>query len=446
MLEPSPRTRSRRHRVAAALAGTLAGLLLLSACSGPSAPSVVTVQGRVLDVDKGPVAKATVLIDGKVTTTASDGSFTVTNVATPYDAAVTSSSWYDVYVFEGLGRSDPTLQVNQLSTGSYATVAGSLGSAPFQSSEVGAVVPVGSSDADGEIVAAAGSGPAFGPGYLYWPPTGPLATTLYGLRALTDSSGFPTSFTGMGSLPITLHNGDALTNVTIPMGPVGTAALSGSFQLPSGYALTNFAAVVRFGTSTSGALLALPVPNLTPGGAFSNAMVPQASGLGYGLVATANDGNGSSTAGWGIVAGPGTAASYAPPAAPQVTAPADGTTHVTTATTFSWAALPGSVYVLNVTANTGSGPYIRIVTTRTSATIPDLSAINRGLPNNATVSVNLWATGPYASMDDATSASGMWSTDAVLLAFFDSSPMAISGNHAPGWSTSSKTITVTTAP
>ncbi len=434
-----------RSPLAIASLAVLAVLTLLTGCGGPAAPSVITVQGRVIDFS-GPIANANVLLDGKVTSTATDGTFTVADVHAPYDVTLSFAGDSEVWVYEGLTRADPTVQVLWFPAGHQATVAGTIGTAPFQSNETGAMFPGGSELAFGGAGGSTGSS-TIGPGTVQWSTTDPLHTTLYGIRAIVDGSGNPTSYTGYGSTDVTLHDGDALTGVTIPASSVSTGALSGSLTAPSGYTLADGRAVIRFGPASAGALLGLQLASVNPSGSFSNTMVPIATGISHGLAATATDGAGDSTTAWDAVTAPNPSASLILPNVAMPTAPASGATNVAPGATFSWTALTGSVYLLTLDP-AGPGTQLHIVTTDTSTTLPDLTAINRALPNSAGYSFWVQAVGPYASMDAVAGPAGMAGPLLELEGIFGggSGPISIAGPDMPSWSTLSKDSTFTTAP
>lgn len=431
-----------------ALASVLAALLLLAGCSGPTAPAVVSVNGRVLTLG-APVANASILVDGKVTTTASDGTFTVNDVTTPYDITVSFASSTDVWIFQGLTLPDPTVQLLSFTPGFQASVSGTIGTAPYQTNEVGAVFPAGATVALGGAVAQSG-GTTFGPGAIKWGPDDPLQTTLYALRVITDGSGNPSSYTGYGSLAVTLHNGDTLTGLAIPTQAVGTAALGGTISAPAGYNLSGGAAVVRLGPSSGGTLVGLPLANLVPPGSFSNTMVPVASGISYGLVASANDGSGGDfTAAWDAVTAPNPSASLMLPSAALPTAPADNAVNVAPGTAFSATTLAGSIYLFRLAPNGSTGPTVTLVTANPSTTLPDLSAINRALPSSTAYTLQVYAVGSFASMNAAAADPGAFAKELELEALLTgggSGPIGISGPDQPAWFTSSKTTAFTTAP
>ncbi len=439
---PTPVPRS----TVVALVALLSALLLLASCSGPATPAVISVNGRVITLGD-PVANASILVGGKVTATAADGTFTVNDVTTPYDVTVSFQSSTDVWIFQGLTRPDPTLQLLSFTPGFQATVSGTIGTAPYQTNEVGAVVPAGTTVAFGGAVVKSGT-TSFGPGTIRWGPDDPLQTTLYALRVVLDSNNQPASYTGFGSLAVTLHNGDALTGLAVPTQPVATAALSGSISAPPGFSFNGAGVVLRIGPASGGTVMGLPV-NLVPPGTFSNAMVPVASGIGYGLIASAGDGSaGDSTAAWDTVTAPNASATLALPTPSQPIAPAPNAVGVGPGTTLSATALAGSIYLFRLAPSGTTGPTVTIVTTDASTTLPDLSAINRALPSGASYTLQVSTVGSFTSMNAAAAAPGAFAKELELEGLLGggSGPTGVSGPDQPAWFTSSKATAFTTAP
>jgi hypothetical protein len=454
MSHPARSNPSDRPRGAAiAIAVSLAALLLLTSCSAPggSQPTTVTVRGRVLDELLSPIANASILIDGSVTTTAADGTFAANGVYAPYDVVVAPSGTTHAWDFEGLTRSDPTLSLYSVGTGHAATVAGTVGGGTLQSNEQAFLVPGGTTRTDRNVQMGPGGGSAFGPGYIAWNSVDPLDTTLYALGALFDNSGNPTSYTRFGSLAIALRDGDARTGLVIPTQAVQTAAVSGGLSAPSGYTLTGGRMLLRFGSGSAGAMLGIPLANLSLAtGTFSNTMVPEASGIAYGVAGAASGPSGQGVLAWGEVSGPGQAATLTLPPGPSTTSPLGGAANVAAGATFSWTAVPGAVYMVDLSPhNNGSGNGLSIVTTQTSLTLPDLRAINRSLSANTQYDYGVWATGPFSSMDASAGPDGMWGffydLEGVFTGYPASAPAA-SGVIAPGWGSSSAYVSFTTAP
>lgn len=417
-------------------------VLLLAACGGPS---VVTVRGTIVDQLQNPIPNADVLVNDVKTSTASDGTFSVPDVQPPYDVAVSVPGGFFVQLFLGLTAASPTLE----SPGAYsfhqATIAGSLGSAAFQSAEAGLVLPAGSTLALGAAMVSQGSGPTYGPATVKFGGASTRSTTLYGLRALVDSNGNPTSFTGYGTLHVDLHDGDTLTGLTIPMASVTSDLVNGSIVAPSGYSLTDGHFVLRFGDGSNRGIVGLPLANAAPTGTFSGQVVPVATGIGYGLAASASDGA-NAVMGYGTVPGPGSSATLDLPDAAVPTAPADGATNVSASTVFHWTALPDAVYIARLVPVSGPGPSIDIMTRQTSMSLPDLSALGAAIPANTPYTLTVLAAGPLASIDEGAGTHGVWNIEIAFETAFGGTPQPLSGPTTTGWLTSSKSTTFTTAP
>ena len=83
----------------------------------PEPPETIVVSGRVIDFFRRPVRDVPVRIDGQTVESGEDGSFEIRGVQVPYDVSLmltmtrqNTPARYG-YVYEGLTRPDPTLQV-----------------------------------------------------------------------------------------------------------------------------------------------------------------------------------------------------------------------------------------------------------------------------------------------------------------------------------------------
>jgi hypothetical protein len=88
-----------------------------------------------------------------------------------------------------------------------------------------------------------------------------------------------------------------------------------------------------------------------------------------------------------------------PPAA-ELALPAPGTGGVSTGTRFSWSAPAGGVSILYVTSG-GTGPNFYVLTSETSAAIPDLAGGGPMLPSSTGYTWWVVGVGPLASVDAA---------------------------------------------
>ncbi|MEJ2289856.1 MAG: carboxypeptidase-like regulatory domain-containing protein [Deinococcales bacterium] len=426
-------------------AALLASIVVLAGCGGPT---IVTVEGTVVDQLQDPVPNATVLVDGHTTSTAADGTFSVANIQPPYDVAVSAPGALIVQDFQGLTGASPTLVDPGAQSLHHASIAGALGTDPFQSNEAGIALPTGASPAYGAAMVSNGAGPAFGPATVTFGGASNRSTTLYGLRALVDSSGIPTSFTGFGTLQVDLHDGDTLTGLTIPMAAVGNGTVSGHLDAPSGYSLTSQVFVLLVGGTSTGGIVGVPLAHATPTGTFSGQPVPVASEIRYGVAGRATDATGNVAMGWGGLASqPGASVAFELPSAATPTAPPDHATNVTSSTTFRWTALPNGIYIVRLTpTQSGTGPAIDIMTRNTSLTLPDLSAIGAAIPAGTAYTLTVLGAGPLASVDEAAGVHGLWNIELAFEVAFAGSGQPLLGPTTPGWLTASTSTTFTTAP
>lgn len=76
------------------------------------------ITGTILDINKTPWPGRQVLVNDTLTTTDEAGRFTVHDVTLPYDLAIASGTWGDVYV--GMTDLAPTVVSRGIAPGSWA--------------------------------------------------------------------------------------------------------------------------------------------------------------------------------------------------------------------------------------------------------------------------------------------------------------------------------------
>lgn len=99
--------------------GGMGGLVLSDGGADAPAPGgAITVSGRIIDFFRRPVPEAPVTLGDQSVLTDDSGAFTFTNVTPPYDVSLIAATTQDgfayayyAYVYQGLTRPDPTLQV-----------------------------------------------------------------------------------------------------------------------------------------------------------------------------------------------------------------------------------------------------------------------------------------------------------------------------------------------
>lgn len=199
----------------------------------------ITVHGTVYSTNGG-VASVRVTIQGKSTTSANDGTFTLAGVTPPYDVVMDDLTFNNHTAYLGLTRPDPSLLADSLPATSPAHFQQMSGTVTVN----GVVVDAGASQIVGAAVdIVSGSDQSAGgelqPTFLLgagWS-ANPLATaTLEGFTANLLPTGGPAAFTAQGSQVLTLDGGAQITGIQIAASAAGLSAttLSGTLTLPAG--------------------------------------------------------------------------------------------------------------------------------------------------------------------------------------------------------------------
>jgi len=385
----------------ATLTATAGGLTASATITvNPAGGGTVTVNGTVLLDDGTPLASAPVRIDpgAHATSTAADGTFTVSGVTTPYDLAAVHEAGKVVVAYVGLTRTDPAAVVPTRTAAppfaDGATVSGtvepntgcSAGSAPCQT-----YLGFGSATVTGLAVSNPFTGVYSVP--LAWNGAASFQGTLHLLQGSADPVTGRVSFWYGARSGVTVANGQDTAESWAPSSVTALpgATLSGTGTVAPGYDLVNstLSLVLPGVTIPASSCAARPAPARPPcaPGAFTED-APGVAGATLTVTVAAQGPNGESVAvtRTGGVAN-GTGFDYAIQAAPTLQAPADGATGVTTSTAFSWTAFAGGVHTVIFKPDEASDPWYYVYTAGTSTTIPDLSS--------ASASVALPAHGSY---------------------------------------------------
>ncbi|RIH90939.1 hypothetical protein Mterra_00017 [Calidithermus terrae] len=403
-------------------------------------PASITVSGKVIDFFGQGVGGLAVRIGNTTTTTASDGTFSIPNVSTPYDAVVFNSGTKIVNYYKGLTRSDPSLTAINLASFTppkSASFSGNLsGGAGFPNPANHTTrVFFGSPETlqSGSSVA----GPAYGPVSAAW--FGPDSTSgnVYALQWQFDpGTGFPIDYKGFGSKALTLSNGGTFNNQDVTLGSLAEDTFSGSVSVPAGYTLNQRRVNLRVAPGSGTVLLT----DASAAAGFSY-VTPRITGATISLLATASSGVKSSLAWKAGAATNASGVSVSLTAAPGLTVPVNNATGVTINTDFQTTGFSGGVNVFYFKHLAGSNPDIYVITTANTTKIPDLSAIGLGLPTSGAVSYSWQVIGvaPFTSTDLAAGPGGFL-RDYVKVALLGSG----AGPDADGGIGQSETFNFTT--
>ena len=381
------------------------------------------VTGKVIDFLGDPRVGLLVKIGTGIALTDASGNFSITGVTPPYDAIVidTTGSTSIGYVFQGLTRTDPTLQTFAFpSTVNSATIQGNLtGGAGFPNpANHVAWITFGSPEGFGFDNLASGSGPVYNmtPGWV-----GPPATSgnLHALQWKENASNLPIDYTGYGSVPLTISNGGTFSSPQTDIAlstSVAEATLSGSASLPGGYTVDR-----KFLSADWGVRQSIPVVmDNTPGMTFSYT-TPNLPGTTMNVVVRADapaPSTGNSVTYLTNQPPNASGVNLTVPPIPGQILPADGVTGVDTSTNFSWQAFTGSggaVHAVIFNFTSAHRSYL-VVTKGSSTTIPDLAAAGLPLPASAAGSWQVIGVSPFTDVDAATGPGGFL-TDAFLTTF-----------------------------
>jgi hypothetical protein len=373
----------------------LAAVSFLAACGGGRGPApVIVVSGVIVDLFGNPAPGITVSVAEQSTVSDANGRFSLPNVSPPYVLTAVSVRANEAVIYEGLTRSDPTIQWLQ-----------SLSSFDRRGEILGTIdggVPI---DALTNLVITFRAPEAQGPpGYLLTTTTtyalpvawnGPQTIT-GSVRALevTRLRGLPTAFPGYAvRIGVPIPDGVNTPGVDLPLTPPSVGSIGGAYSLPAGYSFLGKGVALGFG---DGAFIGvgfddgqeLDFSYTLPFNIDATAMVG-ASATGPGGVVVGRQETGIAVGATGLV--------LALPQGAPIIGPTDGTTSVDGQTEFSWNAFPGGIFTVDFIAAHGD-PNFRVVTRATRTTIPQIPS----LPLPAVPSQYEWnvsAAAPFASVD-----------------------------------------------
>ena len=406
--------------------------------SGGGAGLVVTVTGKVVGVNGQAVGGVPVSVPGKPSTNSdAGGNFSIANVTTPYDISVVDAANKEALVYKGLTRTDPTLLFfgSSPGTGHTGSISGKISGGEFTPNQPATDVTnvaFASAETNGSTSTVANG--QFGAINLSW--YGPTATTgsLYAIQFTAGAGGLPVAsgYKGYGVRSgIAVNDGSTLTNQFDTLQSVTTNQFTGTVTVPSGYTLGFKAVYARVSQSAVIDLFAEINAN-----ASMSYYAPGIPGATLMLEAYATKAGGGTAVFWKTgLATAATGVSITLVAPPEVSLPVNAATGVDTTVTFSWTAMTGGVHLV-VFEGAGSTPTYFVLTSGTSATIPNMKPFGLGLPASTSYSWFVYGFGPFGSVDAAAGSAGFVTG---LLGV----PVAATGDVYNG---ESATRTFTTAP
>jgi hypothetical protein len=365
----------------------------------------LTLTGKVVSVTGEPVQNVSVWISGRGPFFPdATGTFVVTQVAAPYTALVVDGSSATGDLWEDLTRVDPVLARGFETPAPYsATVDGSItGGVGFPTPPTHETVVRGSFDTGVGIVSTTvdGTTGTWSTGSVYWQGHFAVTARLVGLQYTLAPNGDPATFTGYGTLDVPLLLSDSITGQVIALSPVATTSISATLSLPPG--LMGSAAIPML--EEAGFRPWVLGAHFTPASTFTLRM-PSVAGLRRHVAFEATGPGGLAWVLHRDLPDPtvGLVVDVPPPTTEIL--PVAGAAGVDYGTLF-YVTPSTDDRVLSVMFQPtgGLGPTIRLHTTATTFTIPDLSDVGLGLPDGVEYQWSLQASGPLASTDEATAA------------------------------------------
>jgi len=350
--------------------GLLLALPLLTGCPGPGSPVVtIDVEGRVVAFDGTPLAGVLVHVDGELTATRADGTFTLEGVATPYTLTLgggDAEPW--VHAYEGLTSAtpvlSPTLAIGQLFL-SHGTVTGSVWGGSQLASDQVLVVCV-----EGRVFPVRGCGLAAGGATSYatsaiWGGGSVAPVRVHALRMRVDALGRPLAYLGYETHEVDVAHEASTTVDVLPLGALDASRFHGTIVPAGGGMLLWSGAWVRldedlavpFFTQTPGAgYLDMNAPHLGDGNAVVTAVADHPTGWAFGWLTT------PITQEFDLRL----------PEPPSLLGPVDGALGVTAATEFRAIGGPAGAKEFRWSPRSGvGGPAVSLTTARDAVRLPD---------------------------------------------------------------------------
>ncbi len=393
----------------ATLTATAGGSLKASAAITilPHLPPI-TVAGTVL-TEEGlwPAAGVSVSIGSSITTTDSDGGFSLSNVTPPYDVAVVSPDSTLAVVYQALTRADPTITFSDYRDGNPSnagTVTGSVSSSAAGAVQANLAWASPATGLQAQTVSASPFSLT-----LYWNGAVSIEGNLHALQLLTDAvTGKPYAWAYGVLSNVTVTASQTTANQDIAMTAAALSTLTGSVSGPASYSSPSATVTVDFADGAS----ILVLTDYTPAAVFAYptpAGIDATISVGASAFASTPDNTLGSTVYVRGLSPDATGVSVNVPEAAVPISPANGASGLPANTAFSWTPYSGGIHTV---AFSGGSASITIFTAATTTTLPDLSAQGVSLGNFAP-QWTVYGVGPFANMDDFASSARAYGTGAM---------------------------------
>jgi hypothetical protein len=377
-------------------------------------PTTITVHGQVIDFWGHHLPAVPVSIGSATAVTDSQGAFSIAGITPPYDVTLTVSvtaglgPFTDGWIFQGLTRSDPTLQI-------YRGLPGTSGEWQFMA--VTATTPddlhpigVGFGSADGESDTETTSTDEDFLNLLGW--RGPSTTAgrahaLEWSRAGTSNTSPPTAYLGYDAHPLTAD--DSVGGAAAPLTTFDLSASTVTTEIVAGTVTSSTTANransmhVRF---ASGAVIALlDQTNAATTFSYLAPVLPDGATVTVAARRGTFENPLFSIAHQDGIAAASSTIALALPDPPPLTLPVDGAVAVNAASLFSWGG-PGGVSIFKITFNGGTN-HAFVVTARQQERLPIFPGTGFAIPGNTAAAWSIETHGRFTSVDDAASSAGM---------------------------------------
>lgn len=363
----------------------------------------ISVNGVLKDIDGEPISGKVVMIKGKApTSTSADGSFSFSNVTSPYEIQVILSTEKVALIYQGLTRSDPQLlYIVSTTTSKSATINGNVPIAPGKKTIVFFVSDTKSWWTTADQTTGM---------YSFTPDWKGSMTTCQGqlqvLRWTQNANGLPILYDAYGTKNLTISDGgtfDGNDFLEIDFTDPAEQNISGTITRPTSSYNINFKELsINFGAS-------IYICNES-GGALSDNfsyMVPSITGATFEVRVNATlsavpTSRNSSYMKKNITAGT-SGINIELAAAPQLSLPVHNGIDVDTTTSFYWTQGGGTGVNLIQLFPGGANPVFFIFTAENNTTIPNLAPQALGLPSGEIYSWTVSRYLPISSINDAAS-------------------------------------------